>query len=564
MATQTTTASLGVGIGLRAPHYRQVLEQRPQADWLEVHTENFLDRSGWDWHVLQQVRRDYPVSLHGVGLGLGSKRGFSDTHLERVRALVGQLEPCLVSEHLCWSAVHDRQLNDLLPLALDQAALDLLCERVERVQDALRRTILLENVSTYVRFTSDAMSEAQFMDALARRTGCRLLLDVNNLYVNQCNHGEDALAAIAAIAPGSVGEIHLAGHLVTPEAVIDHHGTQVAQPVWALYKAALERFGKVPTLIEWDTDIPALDVLLGEADKARAIAASYPVSDAIAPAGTGRGDARAGAHHTGARCGTGAPPAAAAATQDIQQQFSDALFDPAHEAQLLASFKLAPHAGHRLALYRGNLTASWDKALSNAYPVLRRLVGEEFFSALCRVYGMANPSDNPDLNHFGASFAGFLAQFEHVAQYPYLPDMARLEWALHRAHYAPDATGLTAAQLDAAGPQQLEQSRLRLHPACAVLASPWDIAGLWLAHQGDGEGDFPPAFDQGSRYLVARPRWKVELLPLGEGGHAALAALAAGATFGAALDQAFETDQQFDMGQWLASCIGYAVFVGIE
>ncbi len=506
--------------------------------------------------MLQQVRRDYRVSLHGVGLGLGSKHGFSEFHLERVRALVGQVEPCLVSEHVCWSAVHDRQLNDLLPLALDQAALDLLCERVERVQDALRRTILLENVSTYVRFASDAMSEAQFMDALARRTGCLLLLDVNNLYVNQCNHGEDAMAAIASIAPGSVGEIHLAGHLVTPEAVIDHHGAQVAQPVWALYKAALERFGKVPTLIEWDTDIPALEVLLGEAGKARVIAASYRVSDAIAPAGARRSDARSG---------TMAPPAAAAVgPQDIQQEFSNALFDPAREDRLLASFKAAPHAGHRLALYRGNLTASWDKSLSNAYPVLRRLVGEEFFSALCRVYGMANPSDSPDLNHFGASLAGFLAQFEHVAQYPYLPDMARLEWALHRAHYAPDATGLTAAQFDAAGPEQLEQSRLRLHPACAVLASPWDIAGLWLAHQGDGEGDFPPAFHEGSRYLVARPRWKCELLPLGEGGHAALTALAAGATFGAALDQAFEADEQFDMGQWLASCIRHAVFVGID
>lgn len=226
---------LGVGVGLRAPDYRQFLEQRPDVGWLEVHTENYLDRAGRDWHVLQQLRRDYPVSLHGVGLGLGSARGFAPDHLQRVRELVRAIEPALVSEHLSWGAVGDRQLNDLLPLTLDQAALDLLCARVDQVQDTLQRQLLLENVSTYARFEADAMTEAQFMAALAARTGCALLLDINNLYVNQCNHGEDALAALEAIAPGTVGELHLGGHLVTPQAVIDHHGAAVAEPVWRLY-----------------------------------------------------------------------------------------------------------------------------------------------------------------------------------------------------------------------------------------------------------------------------------------------------------------------------------------
>ncbi len=560
MASLSTTASLGVGIGLRAAHYRQFLEQRPAADWLEVHTENYLDRSGWDWHVLQQVRRDYAVSLHGVGLGLGSQRGFSETHLERVRALVAQLEPCLVSEHLCWGAVHDRQLNDLLPLTLNQAALDLLSERVERVQDALRRTILLENVSTYVRFADDAMSEAQFMDALARRTGCGLLLDVNNLYVNQRNHGEDALAAIAAIAPGSVGEIHLAGHLVTPEAVIDHHGAQVAQAVWDLYQAALQRFGQVPTLIEWDTDIPALDVLLGEADKARAMASGYAAPTVTAPRGqVAPADGGQGGHAER----DGQEQRDGKDVHDEQQAFSAALFDHGQEPAVLARFKPAPHAQHRLGLYRGNLTATWDKTLANAYPVLRRLVGEEFFTALTRVFGMAHPSTSPDLNQFGAGFADFLAQFEHVAQYPYLPDMARLEWALHRGHYAQDAVGVSAAQLDAFGPAQLEQACLRLHPACAVLASAWDTAGLWQAHQDDGEVRFPSAFNASSHYLVVRPRWQCALLPLDPGAHAALVALAAGATFGDALDAAFEAEPTFDVGRWLATCIEHAVFVDI-
>ncbi|MBC7452878.1 MAG: DUF692 domain-containing protein, partial [Massilia sp.] len=165
-----------MGVGLRAPHYRQFLEQRPRVDWLEVHSENFLEQSGYSWHVLQQLRRDYPFSLHGVGMGLGSVRGFSDAHLERVAALVARVEPMLVSEHLCWGAVHDRHLNDLLPLALNDEMLALLCERVQRVQERLGRQILLENVSTHVRFHADSMTEAAFMAVLAQRTGCALLV----------------------------------------------------------------------------------------------------------------------------------------------------------------------------------------------------------------------------------------------------------------------------------------------------------------------------------------------------------------------------------------------------
>lgn len=191
MPTTHTFPKLGVGVGLRAPHYREFLERRPQIGWLEVHTENYLDAGGWDAHVLQLLRRDYSISLHGVGLGIGSARGFSERHLARVREVVQRIEPALVSEHLCWGTVGDRHLNDLLPLPLTRAALDLVCERVECIQEALGRRILLENVSTYLRYREDAMSEAEFLAIVAARTGCGILLDVNNLYVNLRNHGED-------------------------------------------------------------------------------------------------------------------------------------------------------------------------------------------------------------------------------------------------------------------------------------------------------------------------------------------------------------------------------------
>ncbi|NHZ89508.1 DUF692 family protein [Massilia sp. CCM 8733] len=536
-------ASPGAGVGLRAPHYRQFLEQRPAIGWLEVHTENFLDRAGWDWHVLQELRRDYPISLHGVGLGLGSARGFSTSHLDRVCALVERVEPMLVSEHLCWGAVADRQLNDLLPMPLSQAALDLLCARVEQVQDRLHRRILLENVSTYVRFNDDTMSEAEFMAELASRTGCALLLDVNNLYVNQCNHGEDALAAIAAIAPGSVGEIHLAGHLVTPQAVVDHHGDVVAAPVWALYQAALARFGRLPTLIEWDTDVPALEVLLGEARKAQLIAGAYP---AISVANPWRGR-----HRLAQAAGTLA---------DTQQCFAQALFDYDSEAAALARFKGGANAD-RFGLYRGNLGVTWNKALSAACPVLRQLVGEEFFGALARAYGMAHPSLDADLNRFGGSFARFLDGFPHIADYPYLPDMARLEWAVHRAHYAPDADPIGADALAALAPDAFENARYALHPACSLIASSWAVVPLWQAHQPDSGVAFPAAMDCPSAALVARPRWKAELVALSPAHAGALAALAGGYTMGEALDAAFALDEQFDIGAHLAQWIALGILL---
>jgi uncharacterized protein (UPF0276 family) len=277
-----STELAGVGIGLRAPHYCELLARERCTDWLEVHSENFFGAGGYELDVLMRVRERYRVSLHGVGMGLGSVAGFSNGHLERLAQLVRRIEPCLVSEHLCWSAVAGHTLDDLLPLPLTQEALDLMCTRVARMQDVLRRRVLIENVSSYVRFAGDDYDEAQFLNGLAARTGCGILLDVNNLYVNQCNHGTDAAQQIDGIAREHVGEIHLAGHLVTAVAVIDHHGAHVADAVWDLYERALQRFGRVPTLVEWDTDVPKLDALLDEAALARKRFELAEAGDAIA------------------------------------------------------------------------------------------------------------------------------------------------------------------------------------------------------------------------------------------------------------------------------------------
>ena len=259
------------GIGLRAAHYRQFLEGRPNISWLEVHSENYFGGGGYDLHVLERVRQDYPLSLHGVGLSLGSADGLRERHLTKLKRLVERIEPVLVSEHLCWGALGGRHFNDLLPLPYTREALDLMVTRVDQVQTALGRSMLVENVSAYLEYRASEIPELEFLAELARRTGCGILFDVNNLYVNAINHGFDPADALQALPATAVHEIHLAGHAQNDDCMIDDHGSRVADPVWTLYEAACRHCGPVPTLIEWDTNLPALDVLLAEARKAQEV-----------------------------------------------------------------------------------------------------------------------------------------------------------------------------------------------------------------------------------------------------------------------------------------------------
>nr|WP_130432825.1 DUF692 domain-containing protein [Rivibacter subsaxonicus] len=270
-----------VGIGLRQPHYRELAERRPALGFLEVHSENFFADGGAALAVLEQMRGHYAISLHGVGLGLGSAVGIDEWHLDRLARLVERIEPVRVSDHACFArAAIGGQLAhaaDLLPIPFTRTALEILCTNVQRVQERLRRPILVENLSAYLGFDEADFDEPAFLAELSRRSGCALLLDVNNLYVNALNARRDdatAPAPLAAVrawidalpASGVVGEIHLAGHCDRGNIVIDDHGSRVCAEVWQAYAHAIDRFGaQMPTLIEWDTDVPALEVLLDEA-----------------------------------------------------------------------------------------------------------------------------------------------------------------------------------------------------------------------------------------------------------------------------------------------------------
>ena len=295
---------IATGIGWRHPHYGDLLESLPDLDFIEVHSENFFGAGGASLAVLQQARAHYAVSLHGVGLALGSALGIDPWHLEQLARLVERIEPVRVSDHACFArgalaSGRDVHAADLLPIPFNATALSVMCANVQRVQDRLKRPLLIENLSAYISFNNADREETTFLAELAERSGCGLLVDVNNIYVNALNERlagstADAVASclqwLDQIPPHAVGELHVAGHVNCGDVVIDDHGCRVCAEVWQIYRHAQQRFGGVPALVEWDTDIPPLAVLLGEAAKARAVDASNNsnpvrgnVSEAVRP-----------------------------------------------------------------------------------------------------------------------------------------------------------------------------------------------------------------------------------------------------------------------------------------
>ncbi len=273
------------GIGLRAPHLAEIVRDRPAAGFLEIHAENHLGASPAR-QALEGLRRDYALSVHAVGLSLGSVEGLDEAHLDRVATLIDRLQPALVSDHLAWSVAGGRYFNDLLPLPYTQEALEVVVRNVDRLQERLGRQVLVENPSCYLAFAHSTLSEAEFLAELAHRSGCGLLLDVNNIVVTAHNLRLDPMDWLEKLPASAVGEYHLAGHAVNDAdgdtILIDDHGSRVSEGVWKLFGEVVGRFGPKPALVEWDTDLPDVNVLLAEADRARAFLDAEGGADARA------------------------------------------------------------------------------------------------------------------------------------------------------------------------------------------------------------------------------------------------------------------------------------------
>lgn len=276
MTTRAQTLPAGAGIGAKPAHYADLLaDPRPPA-FIEVHAENFLGAGGAPHAWLQAARERMPLSIHGVGLSIGGEQPLDERHLARVAALVGRYQPESFSEHLAWSSHGLNHYNDLLPLAYDASSLERVCRHVGQVQDRLQRRMLLENPATYLEFDASTIPEPEFIDEIIRRSGCGLLLDINNAYVSCRNHGRDPRDYLASLPLSAVAEIHLAGHArdrdaAGAELLVDSHGCAIDEAVWSLYEWVLARLGPVPTLVEWDNDVPAYEVLMAQAGRAQAM-----------------------------------------------------------------------------------------------------------------------------------------------------------------------------------------------------------------------------------------------------------------------------------------------------
>jgi uncharacterized protein (UPF0276 family) len=557
------------GIGWRHAHERALLDALPDLPFIEVHSENFFGDGGASLALLERAREHYPVSLHGVGLALGSAAGLDADHLERLAALVERMEPVRVSDHACFAraprqpGAQPSHACDLLPLAFTPGALDLLAANVQRVQDRLRRPIGVENLSSYLGWADDTLAEADFLARLARRTGCWLLLDVNNLIVNALNaRAADPVAQAGAFVDAldttSVGEIHLAGYHAGTGAdalVIDDHGSPVHAPVWDAYAHALATLGAKPTLIEWDTALPAFDVLLAQAREADRIAAR-----SVQPVAAGRAPAA-----------VTAPPASQDTAPEHARQiaFMRALWRDDAPGALHAIARGPRGVDAGVAAYRANAGAIAERALASAFPTLAALVGDASFAALAQAFWHHDAPQHGDLAQWGQRLPAFVAASAALADEPYLADSARLDWLVHAASSAADAPAqpLALHRLADTDPACL---RLRLAPGSALLASVHPIVAVWRAHHAAQPDDADRFDDVRRAFATARAEtafvWRdglrVRVEPLDAAGARFVRALLSGLSLAAALDAAGPESFAFD--RWLAHALQTHALVAID
>ncbi len=542
-----------VGAGFKPAHGEEILAARPDIEFFEIHAENYMNAGGPNRRLLAALAEAFPISVHGVGLSLGSTGKLDSDHLARLKEVVDFAVPALVSEHLAWCDFSGRAFPDLLPLPYDDAALARVASKIDMVQDALGRPILIENPATYLRFAGDSLAEPQFLAELCARTGCGLLLDVNNVYVSAVNHGFDARAYFDAFPFEPVGEIHLAGHAQARDQngafLIDDHGGPVSADVWALYRHVVAAAGPRPTLIEWDNNVPDWAELWAETAKARKILRLDRASLPVAHRPVEQRVSRDGF--------PGERPDAAQSDARWQSAIASALQNPAAPVPDL----FAPcDAAARFAVYRNNSVVAAIEALKAQFPTVLQLVGDEAFGGAARVFAQDDPPLSPVLAEYGEKFPAFLAGFleqQGVAEIPYLPDVARLDWAVLQALRAQEAEPCPLARLAALDPAAIVVARVKLHPALALIASDWPLLAL-RDPQGSAVADW-----RGETILVLRASAAARLIALAPGAAAFLSACDAGATLGEAAEAGESAEPGFDFGQTLVALTEAGAFAGV-
>ena len=548
------------GLGLRTAHYADFLAAPQPVDWLEIITDNFLVDGGKPLAMLERFRADYPLAMHGVALSLGGTDALDLDYLRRVRRLADRVQPMWVSEHLCWTGQGGRVLHDLYPVPYTEACARHLVARIRQAQDVLGRRLVLENVSSYIRYRSSEATEWDFLAQVAEAADCELLVDVNNIHVSSVNHGFDARAYLAALPAHRVRQIHLAGHSRQGDCLIDTHDHPVAPAVWALYAEACRRFGPVATMIERDDDIPPLAELLRELDQARTVAREA-LAMAKAPAV--------------GRSAPAAPPArnpvAPLALEAVQATLADMVLAPDAPAQAPAVLDPAgPLPGLRGAqIYHHAYRARLHDALADSFPCLHAYLGDARFAELARWHADALPPRVRNLGRYGAELPARLAM--RYPQHPEVAELAALEWALRSVFDAADVAAWSTADLASEGAEACLSQWPVLHPTVKLLWLHTSAPALWQALQAVQSGmegpqeEAAPTLPEVLRHAVPRPVlvWRkgpqphfmslddpaeaAWLASLGEDGQSIVVTLDA-------LEARGEAPAQATLARWLARC----------
>ncbi len=456
------------GAGFRTPHFDAIAREQRALDWFEVVSENFVALGGPRRAMLERLRAEHPIALHGVSLSIAGSDPLDDDYLRGLRALSDQIEPVFVSDHLCWTTLGGHQSHDLLPVALTTRVLEHVAARVVRVQDALGRRILLENASGYVAFRGDELDEAEFFSELCRRSGCGILLDVNNLYVNAQNLGVDARRYLSTLSPESVGYMHLAGHAVLEDVRIDTHGAEVPASVWELFDVAARSFPAAHVIIERDENLPEFaelraEVELARARHARALPSAEPATLVAASRST--------------RASAAEAPAWSALQAAFWKQAIERV--PEGEEALVADDRPVS-AARGLRVYGDAYATNLKRALEVNFPALVRVVDAGDFAALTSAYLRTHPPRGHDFRGLGARLAEFVRGFAFARDYGIDPsvfaDLVALEQAqLEVQDEVDDVDALAAESLAALTPEQWDSARFGFARALRVVRASHDV-----------------------------------------------------------------------------------------
>ena len=424
------------GLGIRSELFDSIEKSKPEFGFFEAHSENYFGESIGRAKLLD-LRQDKPISLHGVGLSLGRADNLDQHHLAQLKQLVDEVEPMLVSEHLAWSAYSHRHVPDLLPLPLTSQALSVMCEHIDQMQTALRRQILIENPSNYLLFEQLQIPEPEFLNLLAQKTGCGLLMDINNIHVSAINVGRNSKDYISAINSAAIGQYHLAGYTevihehqgIDELILIDTHNQPVHEPVWGLFEYALRTHGARPTLIEWDSDFPELTVLEQECHMADALIDSV-------------GKVPVTATHIKPVSLCNATQGDTATLVDAQCQFLGAVLN----AKQALACAVEWH-DHRIWVYQNNVFASLQDYLAGVYPSVKGVVGDEFFKQTADLFIQKYPPSEGNIHQYGAQFGDFCLAIDDLSSLTYLFDLTCYEWCLHSAYFSAVSGGLNPASV---------------------------------------------------------------------------------------------------------------------